>query len=139
MVFGFGTFFLQNHWICLRKCEGCGDFSEKSPRSKGHNFRATEPFLKSRHSRNIYSLQFVDFCRKFLFLPRLKYPAAHLPEAIFRKIPCTALLYAMFLVSEVPKSDIWDLGDGGASILLQPRVPSTRFFIHNKNKSNENI
>ncbi len=35
-------------------------------------------------------------------------------------------LYAMSLVSEVSKSDIWDLGDGGGRppILLQPRVLS---------------
>ena len=52
--FGEGTFFSQNSRIRLRKFGGCGDFSEKSPRLKGHNFRATEPFLKSRHSRNIY-------------------------------------------------------------------------------------
>ena len=90
--FGEGTFFSQNSRIRLRKFGGCGDFSEKSPRLKGHNFRATESFLKSRHSRNIYWLQFVDFCGDCFFLVRLRYPAVHLPDVFFRKMPCTALV-----------------------------------------------
>ena len=58
------------------------DFSEMLPRLESHNFRATELFLKSRHSRIIYWLQFVHFCRKRFFLASLRYPTAHLSEAI---------------------------------------------------------
>ena len=38
----------------MTKIRDFRDFSEKSPSLKSHNFRATEPFLKSRHSRIIY-------------------------------------------------------------------------------------
>ena len=40
------TGFGPNLRIRLRTSMDFGDFSEKSPRSKVHNFRATEPFKK---------------------------------------------------------------------------------------------
>ena len=49
-----GTLLGSKLRIRLRKSMDFDDFSGKSPRLKGHNFRATEPFSKSRHSRNIY-------------------------------------------------------------------------------------
>ena len=85
-------FSARNHRILWRKSSAFHNFPEMLPSLKSHNFRATEPFLKSRHSRNISWLQFVDFCGKLFFLARLKYPTVHLPEAFFRKIPCTALV-----------------------------------------------
>ena len=48
-----GHFWAPNLKIRLRKSLGFDDFSEMSPRSKGHNFHATEQVFKSRHSRHI--------------------------------------------------------------------------------------
>ena len=83
--------FWAKPWKSMTKIWDFRDLSEMLPRLKSHNFYDIEPFLKSRHSRNISWLQFVHFCRKIIFLTRLKYPTVHLPEAFFRKIPFTAL------------------------------------------------